>query len=208
MVAFVTTMAAGWSRDHHSCKARPWVSARSSTSCAVGREFWVKRASIAVKRKTCRNCHYLTKSYVQPRMGPGDLQVRRFSWSDDDRAAGDVGGQYGAECKKGIWDKGAAPALELDFVLAVNRRSCPHHVGYQQGMLYEGADSLLEDRKHRRRSVREWITVGLAAVGWLTAGVLGYMQLKDGEPNAAPIRVSFDKATPQPSDGPPPQQLR
>lgn len=129
-------------------------------------------------RKTCRTCHFLTKRSTTPGFQNRPITVHKVPWSEADRDAGTVRDRHSAECWHGIWDRREDPSLVLKETLSVGRGKCPFFFRYQPGMLFEGANSLLEEAKSRQRDRREWIQIVIAFVAgaagvsavWLTYG--------------------------------------
>lgn len=112
--------------------------------------------------KTCATCHFLNKTYP-PRGSTG--QYHDFSWSQEERESGQSkhAEHAAASCAKGIWDEGVGP-VDIAKELKKWRRNRCFYIKHSPGMLYKGADSLLERRLSLRRSRREQFHLVLAIV--------------------------------------------
>jgi len=112
--------------------------------------------------KTCVTCHFLNKTY--PPLGPKG-QYHKFSWSQEERERGqsNLAEHTAASCEKGVWDQGAG-ATDIAKELHKWRGNRCFYIRHSPGMLYQGADSLLERRLSLRRSRRELFHLVLAIV--------------------------------------------
>ena len=112
--------------------------------------------------KTCVTCHFLNKTY--PPLGSTG-EYHNFSWSQEERESGQSkhADRVAASCAKGIWDEGAG-SVNIAKELHKWRGNRCFYIRHSSGMLYEGADSLLERRMSLRRSRRELFHLVLAIV--------------------------------------------
>ena len=107
--------------------------------------------------RTCRSCHFLTKTHVD-RTG----REACFSWNTEERTNARVADHYAAECSEGVWSTRITRGLRLEDLLATNRgRNC-FYVKMQEGMSFPAARQLLELQEKNRRTRREWILIWVA----------------------------------------------
>jgi len=133
-----------------------------------------------IMKINCRNCHFLSKEYVEDNTG------RRFNFvfSDEERIQVELQKenplkhQYSAECHMGVWREGGIKNSFFEFIVKENRNNCFFYP-YQGDMLFKAAEELQkreQDRKELKRSnmytrIGLWVATGAlllnALISWL-----------------------------------------
>ena len=127
--------------------------------------------------KSCRTCHFLAKSHVD-RTG----RESTFTWDESERRTGGVAEYYAAECAQGVWSTRIDPSLQVENVLATNRRCRCFYIKTEKGMSFPAARALLGLQERNRRTSRErltlWVAVGsiIVAVIATMVAVLAFLQ--------------------------------
>lgn len=115
-------------------------------------------------KQICRKCHFLSKTH---RSNNGDTHV--FSWSSNDRAAGEVKKHYSASCHFGVWDTGISPALnnDLNGVIDKDRKDGCFFMENHPGMSFQAA-KVLQERNSQNAQLKKsnlYTQIGL----WIAA---------------------------------------
>lgn len=128
----------------------------------------VDRHTGKIPDRSCRNCHFLSKYYVD-RDG-----VSRFTWTEAERENLQIDEHGTAECRRGIWSVGIDPSFKEKLVetIKMDRKESCFFIKQQQGMTFQAAMKLYRiqnDNRQLRKSYRYtqiglWIAAIAAAV--------------------------------------------
>lgn len=123
-------------------------------------------------KRSCRNCHFLSKEYVEDNTG----RRLNFVVSDEERRHielqknNPIKEYYSTECHMGVWREGATKKDDFFELVVKKKRDNCFFFPYQGDMLFKAAEEL-QKREQDRSELKQsnmYTRIGL----WVATGAL------------------------------------
>ena len=106
----------------------------------------------------CKTCHFLAKGFI----GRGG-KVEYFHWTEEELSEGSPTEDFLVKrCYQGVWDVGRAPPDPK--ILSEDRRGTCFYFKRREGMPFEGAINLQDQKAIKQKSKREKYTLTIAVI--------------------------------------------